>query len=140
MIYTSSLQQNMIQTLKCFLIEDEPLAIRQLESFIGNREILELIDIVDDVENVADFLPKLIHSDILFLDIQVKGGDIKSLASYIASLPYVIVISALSPEDYPDFIKNRHHFVLQKPITPSRFNACITTILKQTVETNSTLS
>jgi DNA-binding LytR/AlgR family response regulator len=130
----------MIQTLKCFLIEDEPLAIRQLESFIGTRKTLELVDIVDDVENVAAFLPKLMHSDILFLDIQVKGGNINTLASYIVPLPHLIVISALPPEDYPEFIKNRHHFVLQKPITPVRFNACITTILKHTVETNSTLT
>lgn len=124
----------MTKILKCFIIEDEPLAISQIKSYIRTKEVLSLLGFADDIEDVKEFLPKLKECDILFLDLKVKGGAIESLENYLTCLPYIVSISALSPHDYPSFLKERKHFVLQKPITIDRFNSCIQNIYEEESE------
>lgn len=130
----------MSKKLKCFIIEDEPLSIVQIQSFINTEKNLILHGFVDDIEDINSFLPQLRECDILFLDLKVKGGIIESLRDYIICLPYIISISAIPPQDYPSFLKDRKHFVLQKPMTIDRFNSCIQSICKDECENVNDLS
>lgn len=115
--------------LKCFLIEDEPLAVRQISSYINTWDQLELIGNVYDVENQEEFLPELLKCDILFLDLIVMGGDLSFLVPYLAKIENIVIISALPPSDFPSYILNKDLFILTKPITRVQFDSCITKII-----------
>ncbi|MFC3356176.1 hypothetical protein [Sphingobacterium zeae] len=116
--------------LKCFLIEDEPLATKKMVEYIHMFPDLQLIRMVEDIENLALFRQDLKSADILFLDLIVSGGNINTLAELIVDIPILIITSALSRWQYPEFIKNRTHFSLQKPISPEMFQSCIKQVMK----------
>lgn len=116
--------------LKCILIEDEPLATKKIVEYIHMFPDLQLIKMVEDIENPALFSHDLKSADILFLDLIVSGGNINTLAELIADIPILIITSAVSRWQYPEFIKNRKHFVLQKPISPQMFQSCIKQVMQ----------
>lgn len=62
--------------LKCFLIEDEPLASYQIQKYIQSTPILELISTVEYTEDFNINAHHILQADILFLDINIKGGEI----------------------------------------------------------------
>ncbi len=111
--------------LKCILIEDEPLATKKIVEYIHMFPNLELVKMVADIENPTLFSHDLKSADILFLDLIVSGGNINTLADFIADIPILIITSAISRWQYPEFIKNREHFALQKPISLQMFQSCI---------------
>lgn len=111
--------------LKCILIEDEPLATKKIVEYIHMFPNLELVKMVADIENPTLFSHDLKSADILFLDLIVSGGNINTLADFIADIPILIITSAISRWQYPAFIKNREHFALQKPISLQMFQSCI---------------
>lgn len=116
--------------LKCILIEDEPLATKKMVEYIHMFPDLQLIRMVEDIENPALFRQDLKSADILFLDLIVSGGNISTLADLIVDIPILIITSALSYRQYPEFIKNRKHFALQKPISPEMFQSCIKQVMR----------
>jgi len=120
----------MKRPLKCFLIEDEPLALRQLRSYITKWGELELIDSVCNVEENDLILSNILQCEVLFLDLIVTGGNISFLEPHVANLRHIVVISALPSQYFPPFIINCDPFILKKPITPSQFDSCITIILE----------
>ncbi|WP_293928053.1 hypothetical protein [Sphingobacterium sp. UBA6320] len=117
--------------LSCIIIEDEPLATRRLQSLIGKQKHLFFAGNIDDIEEVNHLTFDHKNTDIVFLDLQIKGGNIVMLKKYLMSIPFIIVTSALFPEHYPSFIKEREHFILQKPISSIRFDDCLQMILEK---------
>ncbi|QIH33434.1 hypothetical protein [Sphingobacterium sp. DR205] len=122
--------------LRCIIIEDEPLATRHLQSLIKDQKLLKLLGEIDDIEEIDSFLKDLKQTDVLFLDLRIKGGNIELIQEYLTSIPYIIVTSALLPEDYPNFIKQREHFILRKPITDEMFNKCLKKIFTRRTKLN----
>lgn len=122
--------------LRCIIIEDEPLATRHLQSLIKDQKLLKLLGDIDDIEEIDSFLKDLKQTDVLFLDLRIKGGNIELIQEYLTSIPYIIVTSALLPEDYPNFIKQREHFILRKPITDEMFNKCLEKIFTRRTKLN----
>ncbi|MDR6736510.1 MULTISPECIES: hypothetical protein [unclassified Sphingobacterium] len=116
--------------LKCILIEDEPLATKKIVEYIHMFPDLQLIKMVEDIENPELFRQDLKSADILFLDLIVSGGNINALAELISEIPILIITSAVSRWQYPEFIKNRKHFALQKPISPEMFQSCIKQVMQ----------
>ncbi|MCT1531347.1 hypothetical protein M3B46_10095 [Sphingobacterium daejeonense] len=111
--------------MRCIIIEDEPLATRRLQSLIKEQKLLKLLGDIDDIEEIESFLSDLKKTDVLFLDLRIKGGNIELIQDYITSIPFIVVTSALVQEDYPSFIKQREHFILRKPIRGELFNKCL---------------
>lgn len=120
----------MSKQLTCFLIEDEPLAIRRILFYIENRKELKLLGSADDVKETQGLLPYITQADILFLDLYVSGGDASFLEPYLKDLPHLVMVSALPPSSYPEFIKKEAPLTLQKPITQEQFNNCVNIILE----------
>ncbi|UZJ63185.1 hypothetical protein OKW96_11715 [Sphingobacterium sp. KU25419] len=105
----------MAAKLKCFVIEDEPLATKKIVEYINMSPYLLLVRMVEDIEYPYLLFNDLKSTDILFLDLIVCGGHIESLAEYIRDIRFLVITSALSKWEYPEFIKKRPHFALQNP-------------------------
>lgn len=121
----------MLAPLKCYIIEDEPLAVEQLQSYIFRHKDLILLGHTDYIGDPAGFITEIWNTDILFLDIQVSGGNINQLKQELKFVPFIVVTSALSPLDYPNFIIERVYFTLRKPTTIEVFEKCIQNIIER---------
>ncbi|MCT1525806.1 hypothetical protein ACS126_03375 [Sphingobacterium lactis] len=121
----------MLETLKCYIIEDEPLAAEQLQSYICEHNDLMFLGHISYIGDPDDFIEEVRKADILFLDIQVPGGNIEQLKKELLPVPFIVVTSALSPSSYPNFITEREHFLLRKPTTPEVFEKCIQQIMEK---------
>lgn len=121
----------MLETLKCYIIEDEPLAAEQLQSYICQHKDLKFLGHTDYIGDPDDFIKEVWKADILFLDIQIGGGNIEQLEKELEAVPFIVVTSALSPSSYPSFINEREYFILRKPTTLEVFERCIQRIIER---------
>lgn len=124
---------DMLETLKCYIIEDEPLPAEQLQSFICQHKQLMFLGHTDYIGDPDNFIEDVSQADILFLDIQVAGGNIEQLQKELEAVPFIIITSALTPSSYPDFIKEREYLILRKPTTLEVFEKCIQSIISSII-------
>ena len=107
--------------LRCIAIDDEPLALKQICSYIEKTPFLELVagcrDTFDAAEKIRLFTP-----DLLFADINMPGLSGLDLVRSLDRPPFVVFTTAysqyalegfrvdavdylLKPISYPDFLK-----------------------------------
>lgn len=84
-------------TLTCFILDDEPLAIRILEKYVLQTPVLKL---VGTATNALEALPQLQKQqiDLLFLDINMPELSGISLARTLVNPPLLVFTTA-----YPEF-------------------------------------
>lgn len=113
--------------LSCIIIEDEPLAIEKLESFIKQVSALELKASFCNAIDGLVFL-KTNAVDILFLDIQMEPLTGIELLETLQNKPYVIVTSA-----YADYALKGYELCvsdyLLKPFSFDRFMASVNKVM-----------
>ena len=72
-----------MRVLTCVIVDDEPLAVKLLESYVGKTDGLELVaSFTDSVEAIS--MIKSHPVDLLFLDIQMPDMNGMELAHMIA--------------------------------------------------------
>ena len=107
--------------IKCIAIDDEPLAIRQIEAYIKDTPFLDLLGTFRNAMDALDFLNS--HPvDLMFVDIQMPKLNGLDLVQSLNHPPQIIFITAysqyaidgfkldaldylLKPLDYPSFLK-----------------------------------
>ncbi len=81
--------------IRCIAIDDEPLALKQLEFYISKVDFLELeaaCHSAVDASKVLDSQP----ADVLFCDINMPDLDGMSFVKSLASQPMVVFTTAYS--------------------------------------------
>lgn len=64
----------MSRTMRILIVDDEPIARRRLRRLLADESDLEVVGECSDVDEARSFLAT--HAvDVLFLDIQMPGGD-----------------------------------------------------------------
>ncbi|WP_282042920.1 LytR/AlgR family response regulator transcription factor [Winogradskyella flava] len=122
--------------MTCIIIDDEPLAIDLLESYVSKIENLELIG---SFVNPLDAL-KLLRDrpvDILFLDIQmpeITGVDFKKIISPEVKVIFTTAYSEYALESYD---LNAVDYLL-KPITFQRFLQAVEKVQNKNSKTETT--
>lgn len=116
--------------LNCLLIEDEPLAQKQITRLINDYNNLYLISVIEDIDQLNENLNKIINTDILFLDINIKGGDVRQLTPIFYKIRYIVVTSVLGENEIFDYLNIPSVYILRKPFTASQFKKCIEKINK----------
>ena len=110
-------------TLNCIIIDDEPLAVRLLESFVTRTPGLALLaSFTDSVEAAATV--KEGRADLLFLDIQMPDLDGMELARMVPPQTRVIFTTAFKEYAFESYEVKALDFLL-KPIRYSKFLAAI---------------
>ncbi|MCL6217969.1 LytR/AlgR family response regulator transcription factor [Zunongwangia pacifica] len=103
----------------CYIIDDEPPAIRILEKFIKQLEVLSLIGTSNkSLEALSEIQEK--KPDILFLDIQMPDLTGIQLSKLINYSPYIIFTTAYAQFAVEGFQVNAVDYLL-KPIAFPRF-------------------
>lgn len=110
-------------SLSCMIVDDEPLAVKLLESFVAKTPDLELIgSFTDSVEAINAI--KELQPNLLFLDIQMPDLNGMELAHMIPSETRVIFTTAFKEYAFESYEVSALDFLL-KPIRYNKFLAAV---------------
>ena len=115
----------MNQKLSCIIVDDEPLAVKLLESFVTKTPDLELLaSFTDSVEAINAVKEK--KPNLLFLDIQMPDLNGMELAHMIPEETRVIFTTAFKEYAFESYEVKALDFLLK----PIRYNKFITAVDK----------
>lgn len=123
--------------IRCIAIDDEPLAIKQLVSYIEQTPFLELRSVFDNAMQAMEFL-QTNTVDLMFVDIQMPDLNGMEFVKALTNPPKVVFTTAysqyaaegfqvdaadylLKPIAYSDFLKTAEK-VRQRYFNPSSVN------------------
>ena len=115
--------------MTCMIVDDEPLAVRLLESYVEKTPELQLLasytDSITAINAVKEKKP-----DLLFLDIQMPNIDGMELAHSLPEDTRIIFTTAFKEYAFESYEVNALDFLL-KPIRYNKFLAAVEKAKKQ---------
>lgn len=109
--------------LTCIIVDDEPLAVRLLESYVEKTTDLELLasftDSIKAINAIKEQKP-----DLLFLDIQMPNIDGMELAHSLPEKTRVVFTTAFKEYAFESYEVNALDFLL-KPIRYNKFLSAV---------------
>jgi len=106
-------------SIRCHIIEDEPMASKLLQLYISKLPVLELITVSDNPLHALESL-KTNPVDLLFLDIRMPEMTGLSLLEVLTNRPLAILTTAFSEFALESYELDVVDY-LKKPITFERF-------------------
>jgi two-component system, LytTR family, response regulator len=116
-------------TKKCYIVDDEILAIRELETLLLPFPKLEIIGKGDRVQKAIEDINNL-RPELIFLDINMPGMDGFELLGKLDEVPEVIFVTAYDEYAIKAFEVNALDYIL-KPINPERLKDAISKVEKK---------
>lgn len=111
-------------TIKCIIVDDEPLAQKGLKEYIEEAGFLELIGVCDNAMQAYPFINKG-EADLILLDIEMPGISGIDFLKSLHYMPAVIFTTA-----YPEYALQGYDLdvidYLVKPISFQRFLKAVT--------------
>ncbi|MNK08664.1 Transcriptional regulatory protein YpdB [compost metagenome] len=108
-----------MEKLKCVAIDDEPLALALIKTYIEATDGLQLLQIFEDAIAAVEYLSKY-PVDLLFLDVNMPDITGIELYNSLAVKPMVIFTTAYKNFAFEGFELNAIDYLL-KPIDYTRF-------------------
>ncbi len=118
-----------MSSLSCIIVDDEPLAVRLLESYVEKTSDLELLASFTDSIKAINAI-KAQKPDLLFLDIQMPNIDGMELAHSLPEETRVVFTTAFKEYAFESYEVNALDFLL-KPIRYNKFLSAVEKARKQ---------
>ena len=118
-----------MRPLTCMIVDDEPLAVRLLESYVEKTPDLQLLASYTDSITAINAVKKQ-KPDLLFLDIQMPNIDSMELAHSLPEQTRVIFTTAFKEYAFESYEVNALDFLL-KPIRYTKFLTAVEKAKKQ---------
>lgn len=112
-----------MKPLTCAIVDDEPLAVKLLESFVAKTPDLSLVASFTDSVEAMTFI-KNHPVDLLFLDIQMPDLDGMELARMIPEETMVVFTTAFKEYAFESYEVSALDFLL-KPIRYNKFMVAV---------------
>lgn len=112
-----------MRTMTCMIVDDEPLAVRLLESYVEKTPDLKLMDSFTDSINAINAIKEQ-KPDLLFLDIQMPNIDGMELAHSLPEETRVVFTTAFKEYAFESYEVNALDFLL-KPVRYNKFLAAV---------------
>ena len=109
--------------LTCIIVDDEPLAVRLLESFVNKTPDLQLAGSFTDSVEAINVIKEL-KPDLLFLDIQMPDMSGRELAHVVPAETKIIFTTAFKEYAYESYEVSALDFLL-KPIRYNKFISAV---------------
>lgn len=109
--------------LKCIAIDDEPLALELIQTYIGRRPDVQLIHTFEDAISGAEYLSTA-QIDLIFLDINMPDISGIDLAKSLKNKPMLIFTTAHKQFAFEGFELEALDYLL-KPIDYDRFSKAL---------------
>ncbi len=115
--------------IKTILIDDEPLAIAELQSMLSTYSEIDIVSVSNDaqdgIQKIQQFNPQL-----LFLDINMPGKNGFDLLGELGTAPEVIFVTAYDQFAIKAFEVNALDYIL-KPVNPERLKEAVTKVIRK---------
>lgn len=108
-----------MRPMTCIIVDDEPLAVRLLESYVEKTPDLELMASFTDSITAINAI-KAQEPDLLFLDIQMPNIDGMELAYSLSEQTRVVFTTAFKEYAFESYEVNALDFLL-KPVRYNKF-------------------
>ena len=118
-----------MRPLTCIIVDDEPLAVKQLASYAEKTSELQLLATFTDSINALNAVREQ-KPDLLFLDIQMPNLDGMELAHSLPEETHVVFTTAFKEYAFESYEVNALDFLL-KPVRYNKFLAAIEKARKQ---------
>lgn len=105
--------------IKCIAIDDEPLALQQIGSYIGKTPFLDLVGMFESAFQALDYLSTN-NVDLMFLDINMPDFNGLDFAKSLTNKPKIILTTAYSEYALEGFRIDALDYLL-KPIPYTAF-------------------
>ena len=125
-----------MSTIKCIIIEDEPLAVKILSDYIMQVPFLELQATFKDAILATDYL-RYGNTDLIFLDIHLPKLKGMAFLKTLIHPPAVIVTTAYHQYAVEGFNQNVTDYLL-KPFDFERFLIAVTKVKTAAADTQKT--
>ena len=112
-----------MKPLTCMIVDDEPLAVRLLESYVEKTPDLQLLASFTDSIRAINAIKEQ-KPDLLFLDIQMPNIDGMELAHSLPEETRVVFITAFKEYAFESYEVNALDFLL-KPVRYNKFLGAI---------------
>lgn len=112
-----------MKPLTCMIVDDEPLAVRLLVSYVEKTPDLQLLSSFTDSINAINAIKEQ-KPDLLFLDIQMPNIDGMELAHSLTEDTRVVFTTAFKEYAFESYEVNALDFLL-KPIRYNKFLAAV---------------
>ena len=112
-----------MRPMTCIIVDDEPLAVRLLESYVEKTSDLQLLASFTDSITAINAV-KAQKPDLLFLDIQMPNIDGMELAHCLPEETRVVFTTAFKEYAFESYEVNALDFLL-KPIRYNKFLAAV---------------
>ncbi len=122
--------------LSCIIVDDEPLAVRLLVSYVEKTPDLELLASFTDSIKAINAI-KAQKPDLLFLDIQMPNIDGMELAHSLPEETRVVFTTAFKEYAFESYEVNALDFLL-KPVRYNKFLSAVEKARKQLQQTSVT--
>lgn len=109
--------------LRCVAFDDEPLALRLIQTYVARFPGLELVQVFEDALSGAEFL-KQNSVDLLFVDVNMPDITGVALVRSLVTRPMVIFTTAYRNYAFESYELQAIDYLL-KPIDYSRFAAAV---------------
>ena len=113
----------MNKSLSCVIIDDEPLAVKLIESFVERTPDLEKMAAFTDSVEAVEYLRNN-HPDLLFLDIQMPDINGMELAHMLPQETKIIFTTAFKEFAFESYEVSALDFLL-KPIRYNKFLSAV---------------
>jgi two-component system, LytTR family, response regulator len=109
--------------MRVVIVDDEPLARRELRRLLGEFASLEIVGEAANVDEAQSLIEKL-APELLFLDIRMPGGSGFDLLTRLEEVPLVVFTTAYDQHAVEAFKVNALDYLL-KPIEPERLASAL---------------
>lgn len=124
--------------MTCTIVDDEPLAVKLLESFVERTPALQLVgSYTDSVEAIAALRENPVN--LVFLDIQMPDMDGMELAHMLPAQTKIIFTTAFKEYAFDSYEVSAIDFLL-KPVRYNKFLAAVEKAQERIVPPPSTLN
>jgi two-component system LytT family response regulator len=112
--------------MKALIVDDEPLARREMRRLLGAFPWIQILGEASDVDEACERIEAL-SPGIVFLDVQMPGGTGFDVLARLNHLPRVIFTTAYDQDAVKAFDVSALDYLL-KPIEPERLAAALAKI------------
>jgi len=116
-------------TIKTLLIDDEPLAVTELEHMLRQHDELEILGASYDTEDALAKIRQL-RPQLIFLDINMPGMNGFELLTELDEAPEVIFVTAYDQYAIKAFDINALDYIL-KPVNPDRLAEAVSKVARK---------
>jgi two-component system LytT family response regulator len=109
--------------MRVMLIDDEPLAIRELTAMLARFPAIEIVESAREAKDARQKIERL-KPDLLFLDINMPGMSGFELLESLEDVPHVIFVTAYDEYAMQAFEVNALDYIL-KPVNMDRLHDAI---------------